>query len=881
MADAITAQIIPPLKLASGSPASIDILPNILDSYENPTYHFKLYMKAPGAKFNDVRKRVVIAESGVSPIDIDDVEILTTGSITKEAGAGQATRFNFILKEPFGVTLLDQIQNAGLFLGIENFQRAPMYLELSFRGRRSGQLDAADPSNPADSPLNGLIWTWPIKITETAMNVTAGGSTYAIIATNFSEGAYTNQASDVEKPIVITTKSIGDFFTQLQQQLSEREESKFKTSGYEFSDTYQFYIDKDIFDDEIVPDTTEERESRMGNYTQGEEGKLVFTFTPGTSIEKIIQNVLTLSKTFQTKALGTPDPDVPGPDNSSLDSLYQTLWRVVVDTQIGKYDNGRNDYQKTFKYAIIPYDTTNVLNIAKLNSSQDDQSKVNSHRNRGILRKVYNYIYTGQNDQVFDFDLTFDFNWHIALPLQGGRSTQINKAEAAAKVTPEQQELNEQLIESYVKKFNGLQNNFPAGALGGFDPFAKLIEQLKGSVDVGSFSNPFSEGIETAQNLQQDVDDVTTQVNDEVGSATGMVQDGIGAANEAIPGVISPLFSPAVNGAQTILDSLRTSGIKTPRLADLDNSPISAAENIRSIEFQLDDIAIGEKLEKIPVTIEEMKSGDGSLDGQRYAANPGQTLLSAMFEQATNSPTGRDLINVQLNIKGDPYWLEPTPHRFGTEPSTHFRRLLEDRGLNPDSDAGVQAFGEIETTFAGTSGQDEVVTVDTTSRETVIVFRSFTPQEFDPETGLTPAGRKNTNVINGIYAVRMVTHSFSAGEFKQTLNGSRDPTINLKNVNIDENITGNIGGEYLPTISEAFGINDSGFSLTPGEGGSLIAVAGNPTGTAGADFFAGLGLDLDENTSGAVNVNVDDISATDVIGNAPVGATPAEGEGTE
>ncbi len=886
MADATTVQPVPPKKPNSVQPQGVDILSNVLDSYENPTYHFRLYMKAPGAKFNDVRQRVVIAESGVSPIDIDDIEIRSTGGITKEAGTGLSTNFNFILREPFGVTLLDQIQRAGLFLGVKNFQKYPMYLELSFKGRRSSQLDAADPSNPADSPLNGLVWTWPIKITDVAMNVTSGGSSYAIMAVAYSEMAYTNQASDVEEPIVINTDTVGDFFTQLQQQLSAREESKKGTSAYEFPDTYQFYIDQEILDAKIVPDNLEERQNRMASYEAAETGKMQFTFQPGISIDKIIQNVLSLTKFFQTKALGVTDPDVAGQDNKSTEALYQTLWRVVADTEIGEYDNGRNDYQKKFKYVIIPYDMSTLQTPSKINNSQSDQSMVDSHRKRGILRKVYNYIYTGQNDQVFDFDLSFNFNWHIALPLQGGRSTQINKAEAAAKITPEQQEQNEQLIESYIKKFGGLRNNFPAGPLGGFDPFAQLIEQLKGSVDVGSLSNPFAEGMEVAENLQQDVSDVTTQVNDEVGSATGMIQDGISQANEAIPGVVTPQFSPAINGAQTILDSLRVSGLRVPRLDDLPNSPISARENIRSIDFQLDDLNTEEANQKIAVTIEEMKSGDESMDGQKYASNPGQTLLSAMFEQA-GSPTGRDLINIDLNIKGDPYWIEPTPHRFGTEPVTHFRRLLEERGLNPDSDAGIQAFGEIETSFAGTSGQDEVVIADTTSRQTLIVFRSYTPQEFDPETGLTPAGRKSTNVINGVYGIRMVTHSFSAGEFKQTLHGNRDPQISLKNVNLDQNITGNIGGEYLPTVSEVFGINDSGLALTPGDG-TLIDANYEALQAGDVNEFFNLG----DTGLGATAFNINNIDESVIggIGNFDIGntqnfvsgETPPEGtEGTE
>ena len=694
---------------------------------------------------------------------------------------------------------------------------------------------------------------------------------------SFGEVAHTNQASDVEKPIKIITDNVGEFFTELQKQLTAREAEKKNSSGYEHPDTYKFFIDESLYDSTCVPDSVDERNNRMGNF-ELLDGKMNFSFSPGISIEKIIYNVLSLTKNLQTKALGTTDPDKIATDRGGEEVLYQTLWRVIADTDVGQYDSGRNDYQKHYKYLLIPYDMTTLRTVSKINSAQDDQSKVNSHRKRGILRKVYNYLYTGQNDQVFDFDLSFNFNWHIALPIQAGLTTQITKAEAAAKVTPEQQELNEQLIQNYLKKFGGIQTNFPAGPLGGFDPFAQLIEQLMGSVDVSSLSNPFAEGIEAAQNLQQDVADVQTQVNDAVSpvnDAIGMVQDGIGQVNSAIPGVVQPLFSPAVNGALTALDLLRVPGIKQDRLDTGNSSPASARENLREIDYQLDDITGDEAMQKIQVSIEEMKAGDETLDGQKYAASPGQTLLSAMFEQAA-SPTTQDLVSIELSIKGDPYWLEPTPHRFGATPPSNFTRLLTSRGIDPNSDGtGIESFSESETTAAGTTGYDEVVSANTAENQTLIVFRNFTPQEFDPETGITPAGRKSTNVINGVYSIIKVTHQFAGGEFRQMLHGARDTEISLRNVDLNADITGDIGGEYLPTASEVFDTDSggSGFSLTAGDDGSLIAVAGNPTGTEGADFFAGLGLDLDTNTSGAVNVPVDDISATDVMGNAQVGPT--------
>ncbi len=38
-----------------------------------------------------------------------------------------------------------------------------------------------------------------------------------------------------------------------------------------------------------------------------------------------------------------------------------------------------------------------------------------------MIKKQYNYVFTGQNDQVYDFDLSFDFLWYAPIPRQVGK----------------------------------------------------------------------------------------------------------------------------------------------------------------------------------------------------------------------------------------------------------------------------------------------------------------------------------------------------------------------------------------------------------------------------------------------------------------------------
>lgn len=391
----------------------------------------------------------------------------------------------------------------------------------------------------------------------------------------------------------------------------------------------------------------------------------------------------------------------------------------------------------------------------------------------------------------------------------------------------------------------------------GFDPMAKIIEMLNQQLPgtIGSFENP-------ASYLDFTVNDVTTQVTDQVGSATGMAQDGLSTLNQSVSGVQLPQFTTSINGANTALGNIQSGGQVFDRM--LNARGLTADQmlrpQLRSIDFQLDDLHGGEAEFKIKATLQEIKTRETVESGQSYALqNAGQTLLSALFEQA-ESPISGDLLNIELRVKGDPYWLEPNPHYINTAPTSAFRRLLANRGLEPNAQGGVASIS--------TNGneQDDIPVANTSAQQTLMVFRSFSPQEFDSETGLTPPPDASVNALTGVYAVKEVTHSFAGGEFTQTLHGIRDVNINIRDINLGSDVSGNTGGEYGLTISEFDFSNLAPTTLTAGDGGSLVAVVSNVSGdntpTLGglSDFFSGAGLDIDSNTSGTVSIDINSIT---------------------
>jgi len=88
----------------NGLDATFAFQPNPLDSYDLPTYHFKFFMASTAAQSSGAwlnpAYQTIIAETGISDIVIDDVNIRTLAGPTLETGSGTSTELTFKLTEP-------------------------------------------------------------------------------------------------------------------------------------------------------------------------------------------------------------------------------------------------------------------------------------------------------------------------------------------------------------------------------------------------------------------------------------------------------------------------------------------------------------------------------------------------------------------------------------------------------------------------------------------------------------------------------------------------------------------------------------------------------------------------------------------------------------
>ena len=845
-----TIQIVPEVQKVD---ITTDIEDNILDKFDLPTYHLKFYMMGDNAIRNGIfgpkakDQRVIIAESGVTIIDIDELEIKTVPGISKAAGIGTSTEFSFTLREPFGATLLDQISDAAKFLEVKNFAKIPFYLEISFRARKAGDDSAQLPG--ALGELEDLVWTYPMMLTQMALDVSTGGSVYAMKAAFYGDIAYTNQVFDAEKTITVDALTVGDWVTGLQKSMNLRGEEKKETANYKAVDTYEFFVDEKIAKALIVPDLIEERKDRAGTYLK-EDGKMTFTFHPGISVDRMVENILSLTTLFQKIV-----PELNA-DGTVDEPTFKKLYRVIADTTMGEYDETRSDYARHFRYLIIPYEMSTITTPDSEGSTQGDEELYQAKVEKGLIKKIYNYIYTGLNDQVLDFELVFNFNWYAALPLQAGRSTNPAAAEPKTVLTDEQAEA----LHETADKINQLRSFLANPA--GFAPISVIEDAL------AEFLSPLTDEIDLAKNK---VDAATTDISDVIGEAIAdadaalePVHSGIEGVPEVIPGVaevrgVSNTISGAAAGAGSLTDRLvagtQLSRLKTPKIA----SPSAAQDDLRERDIFLDDPRIGQKVEAIfKQSLTETATGANAATIAQGSQTAGRTMLSALFEQA-KGPIAADLLDIDLNIKGDPYWLEPPPTHRNAAPRSTLDRMLADRGFIDGGDSAEE--GDTEESKKGTVTPN-FTTANASNAQTYMVFRSFTPQQFSATTGITPAGKKVNNVLNGVYAIRMVTHIFTGGVFTQTLHGIRDVRINLANVNLLAHL--GVASPTVPTdvqasAEQAFANQTT--SLVDGEG-KITAIGGDPALTTIERVTEGFDL-----TGGLLDVLEPE--------KTPVGPTPA------
>lgn len=353
-------------------------------------------------------KAVVIAESGVTgAYSIENVIIQSTINPGTTGGNSTPTGFVFEIYEPLGFSLLDRVLSVGRRMGRpSNFPSQAYVLKLEFVGR--------DSETGASKKYDG-IFLYQLRIGQMKASLGPAGAKYFIVAQSIIKSAQTSTVTKTDINVSEVT-NVQNFGQRLQDTLNEAEFNLLRP------------------------------EEQASGFKPNKE--YVVEFAPSTSIEV---DSVTRTKRFDLKAApwaGTADSQTSSGQSTTMEDVNTRDITVNSETQLTAkvtslieknvpsfstyvQDARKNSFVVPYVYTTVSEELFNdedsTLNtqrtkiivtihlgedftVPKELADEQEQLQTNQPIQRQRFEalpivKKYNYLYTGENTEILDFQL--------------------------------------------------------------------------------------------------------------------------------------------------------------------------------------------------------------------------------------------------------------------------------------------------------------------------------------------------------------------------------------------------------------------------------------------------------------------------------------------
>ena len=712
----------------------LNFKPNILDNYDAVTYHYKIYMLSianmSSGNIYDTSSQVIIAESGVTDIMIDNVEIKSVCTPAIDVGTGTATNFKFDLIEPAGCSLLDKMFYEAVTLGVGNWTTMPIYIQLSFRGR---DITTSSTGNET-SGLESLNWVWPIRLSKTAMTVSEKGTTYAFEGVLYNNVLQSNVFFSMQHNVTLSSvQTFGDAMKELESKLNA-DQLLTLIDNYSIADSYKIIVDPVLASCNIVQPNNNKNPMRNDSYVKFNDKSA--TFTSGTGIDKVIDTLLQNSDKFQKDMVGAPTPGENGVPLSSEKSQMKKLWRIVTETRPLMFDKRRMDLAKEFTIFVIEYDISTLdSDTVQANNpgvSKDASIKrLSTYADKGILNKKYNYIFTGTNDQILKFDLTLNNAYAIACARFGGRYLNTSMSDHGPIINQSNQKDTER-IQTALTAAMSLQFN----------------DATADSKDAKKAIDEYKKAIAASTSL----------------TSTELDRYNTLLANAKTSSRLSYIAQTQSTGGILQNGSIDTT-VKNATLAAEPTTQFISDVNASSLVNNYNDFLSSKAAIQHPVAQIEQTQNQSGGQGVEANSNPGVSKAASMFSLALHSGMGANLQAIKMSIKGDPYWLFPHPVQ------TNIKYY---NSMKPESEA-IDFLKKSHILYPGG--------VNLLGTDNLILIRLRTAIQFDSSQNITDQSpTTDANMVSGVYRVITVDNKWTGGIFTQELQCILDPVINIQDI---------------------------------------------------------------------------------------------------
>jgi hypothetical protein len=487
-------------------------IPNSLNQYDTYTYNISLYMIRPESIFLMEKNistggAVLIADNArLAQYNINNLEqIYVVGHNKVRSTFGN--RFSMTIAEANGVTLLDTIRKAASSLGIIDHKLAIYLIQVEFNGRMPNGAARKHPQ----------VFYWPVIIREFQFQVNEGGTTYQIEAVENSTNAYSYLNNVLKSQITIEASTVGDFFDKFNRELNTAAVEAIEFSSDQlYSDTISIDFDDSIsswkqWPFQALTDETTQYGINIIKSGPGGASQLQITVPNGTNLTDLVTVILGLTKEYKNILLSGNGArefarENPNEDISSKLDQFPVFHKVTANLEYGDYDILRGEYVKSINYRVVPYVIADEIvsataYVTGITNANIQQRRVANLAAGGWLRKRYDYIFTGNNTEVLEFDIKFDRAYYYITPYGGGQFGDVNRqlpvqsqapssvvARFIADISGPRQEISKlnrakaQAASTFDARARGRGSNAPSSSLS--DELGNISNAIRGQVDL-------------------------------------------------------------------------------------------------------------------------------------------------------------------------------------------------------------------------------------------------------------------------------------------------------------------------------------------------------------------------------------------------------------
>jgi len=490
------------------------------------------------------------------------------------------------------------------------------------------------------------------------------------------------------------------------------------------------------------------------------------------------------------------------------DQPYISWLRVLCEVEELGYDEKRNEVARKYKYMPVLYKTVRtdlISSTSEIEMPEDAAiARVRGMLETGMIYKSYNYIFTGQNDQIIDVDLNYDLGVGILAAPAGGRmgdSSVTNSALTAPRVDLTQ-DVSQVGQENFVKAVrnlveqNSLLNTLTGlgDLLGGLgDSLSQLADDAAGFLGrspqevLGALTDISGQ---QAQALLQELDartisqlNASLQISDPAARLIG---------DQGDPEIVSP--NP--DGSEYTTES---SGLLfAADFVDPENTP-DVNDLLQRGYISFGDLDVNKETDLKP-PLETRIDQRSIMETATYRAlAPDNRLFGYLHNQAV---ANQFFVNLNLTVRGDPWYLG-------------LKHLVE--GSNNIAGANTDA-----PRLASLKTNEQAISLE--RDDNCFWFTMRSPRKYDPdwtdEDSELNSGYWRFDGINrsmsGLFRIRNYECNFSGGIFTVDIESIREIPVNR---------TGNkpIVESEEPADTEDAG----GFGLAAGSDGGFIAGSGD------------------------------------------------------